>query len=212
MSLMLAGSANAEPAEPNITDPMGMIDTVTPELVSGLLSELGAQRLETRDRASGGKVVLYYENDTPFNLIVGACDVRPNKCLALAEVVVLATDGAEVSLDIINTLNKEGLFMTVFQVDKTKIGFGHVFLVDGGVTRKHLAISMASFSVTLKQVVDRLQALLITNAKISGLPPSVGYARARVSPARIEPKDWATIEAALRLQSQSLLNRSLQHR
>jgi hypothetical protein len=152
----------AQPAEPPITEPMSMVDSVTIDGLTGLLKELGAQNIETRD---GGKLLTFQDGPVPYNMNIALCDIRPNKCLALAMGVIMDPGSTSYSHEAINTYNKDNLFVTAIKLDGNKVAFGRIWLVDGGVTKKNLAINISSFVVTFNQALKSLQSQVVAGVQ-----------------------------------------------
>jgi hypothetical protein len=106
--------------------------------------------------ADGQKELTFYDGNVPYNLGFGSCDIRPGKCIALYLIVLVDPGSAGPSLEGINAVNKEGLFVTLVKLDGNRFGAGHVMVVDGGVTKKNMAINIASFVVTFADTMRRL--------------------------------------------------------
>jgi hypothetical protein len=171
-SFASAASA-AEPAEPPISNPNEIVTSVSETSMVALLTELGATKIETRDVGNGRKQIVFYDGATPYNLVVGVCNVRPGKCVGFSMVAVIEMGNNAYSLDALNAVNRDNLFLTMFKADSTKVGAGHVHLVDGGVAKKNIAINIASFIVTLNDVMKALQ-----NQLVAGYQQGGGFQRA----------------------------------
>lgn len=183
--------ALAEPAEPPITDPMSLVDTVTVDNVSKLVAELGAQDVKTQD-ISGTKMVTFMDAGVPYNLPIFLCDVRPGKCVALAMAVVVDPGATSYGLEALNEYNKNNPFLTAVKLDGNKIGLGRLWLVDGGVTKKNLAVNIASFIVNFRAV--KLQPQVVASAQ----PPGAFRPTAYAPPLRFVPASKRDIEQLTR--------------
>ena len=169
-TVLTSGFAAAEAVEPPITNPQQIISDVTDVSMTALLTELGAQRIETKDLGEGKKQIVFYDGATPYNVMLLGCDVRPGKCIAFAMVALLETENNAYSLDAINSVNKSNAYVTLVKVDATKIGGGRIEIVDGGVTKKNLAIQIGSFVGNFAESLKALQGQLV-----AGNQPGAGY-------------------------------------
>jgi hypothetical protein len=168
-SLAFAGAAAAaEPAEPPIANPDQIISSVTTESLADLLREMGAPQVEIRE-AGGQKVIVFSESGMPYNMQTAMCDLRPGKCIAFAVVALLETGTTTVSLDSINSANKGNIYLTMFKLDGSKIGAGNMQLIDGGVTKRNVAINIASFIVTFRQLLKNMQGQTIAGVQNNGI-------------------------------------------
>ncbi|MFM9864822.1 MAG: hypothetical protein ACKVRO_14565 [Micropepsaceae bacterium] len=165
--------AVAEPAEPPITNPNEVVTQVTEESLITLLRELGAQKIETRDVSNGRKQIVFYDGTMPYNMMLTGCDIRPGKCIAYALVALLETGTTNYTLDAVNTANKSNAFVTMVRVEANKIGGGRIQLVDGGVTKKNIAINIASFILNFAEAMKGIQSQLIASYR-----PGNGFQKA----------------------------------
>jgi hypothetical protein len=196
--LLLAPCANAlaaEPAEPPITEPMSLIDTLTAENVTKLLTELGAQKIETRDM-TGGKLITFFDGPVPYNMGIALCDIRPGKCLALSMGVIMDPGSTSYTLETLNKYNTENMFVTAIKLEGNKVGFGRVWLVDGGVTKKNMAINIASFIVTFRQALKEIQPQVVAGVQTEGAFKPTAQTRAPTF-LLADPKDMERITKAL---------------
>src|SRR5262249_14763399 len=139
--LGMAIAVTAQAAELKVSEPATLIDSVTSEMVSKLVTELGGQKVQSSE-ADGKQIISFMDGDISNNIAIAACDIRPGKCLAMIQVVIVTTGGTDVPLDVLNKFNQDGLFLTAFKLDSSKIGFGRVVLVDGGITKMNLAVNI----------------------------------------------------------------------
>jgi hypothetical protein len=158
---LTAGAVRAEPAEPPISNPTQVVTEVTEEGLVALLRELGVQKLETRDAPNGRKQIVFWDGEMPYNMALAGCDIRPGKCVAFALVAILETGTTTYSLDAINAVNKSNAFVTLVRVEAGKVGGGRIDIIDGGVTRKYLAINIVSFVVNFMESMKALRGQLV---------------------------------------------------
>lgn len=161
--LSLAPSiALAQPAEPPISAPSSIVDSVTIDGLSALMKELGAQNIEARE---GGKLLTFQDGPVPYNMNIALCDIRPSKCLAVAMGVIMDPGSTSYSHEAINNYNKDNLFVTAIKLDGNKVAFGRIWLVDGGITKKNLAINISSFVVTFNEGLKSLQSQVVAGVQ-----------------------------------------------
>lgn len=165
--------ASAEPAEPPISNPNDVVTQVTEESIVALLRELGAQKIEVVDVKGGRKQIVFYDGLMPYNMMLTGCEIRPGKCVAYALVAILDTGTTNYSLDAINAANKNHAFVTIVKVEAGKVGGGRIQLVDGGVTKKNIAINIASFVVNFAESMKSIQSQLV-----AGYRPGSGFQNA----------------------------------
>lgn len=187
----------AEPAEPPITEPMSLIDTVTAEGLTTLLTELGAQNIETRDTPNG-KLITFMDGALPYNMSIALCDIRPGKCLGLSMAVIMDMGTTSYSLEALNSFSRDNLFVTALKLDGNKVGFGRIWLVDGGVTKKNMAINIASFIVTLHQGLKTLQSQVVAGVQPDGSYKPTSLNQSKPTFVRADPGDMARMTQAMR--------------
>ncbi len=154
----------AEPAEPALANANQVIDNLTLESIADLLREMGAQQVEIKE-VGNQRGILMVDGGIPYNVAVGLCDRRPGKCLVLGIMVVIENGAGGYPLDTLNTVNKNNLFVTLYKVDSAKFGVGRLHLVDGGVTKRNLAINVASYVATFRDVMQQLQNQTIASVR-----------------------------------------------
>lgn len=198
LALALAPAFAAESPEPPISNPSALVNDASAEQMAEMLRELGAQQVEVRE-AEGSKVVGFMDANIPYNVGFGLCDVRPGKCLAMT-ILVIVNMGTSASppLETINTLNSS-MFVTVVKIDANRFAVGRVLLVDGGVTKKNLAINVGSFVLTFNAVMQKL-----SNQVVAALQPGTARLSAQrrdmPRPAFAHPAEVARISKALTAQ------------
>lgn len=203
-SLAAVPAFAAEPPEPPISNPMSIIDSADPEQIAGMMRELGAQKVEVRE-SQGQKMVVFFNGEVPHNIGVGLCEFRPGKCLAMTMIVVVNMGTATVPpLESLNTVNG-GMFLTAVKIDANRFAVGRVMIVDGGVTKKNLAINVASFIVTFQAMMKSLDEQVV-----AGLQSRSGYLSAPVRPRAFfaTPAEVAQITRALSANYATTLSRS----
>lgn len=179
-----ATSARAEPPEPPISNPDGLVTNITEDGVTSLLKELGVTKFESRDLSDGRRQIVFYDGTMPYNLAPTACTIRPGKCIAYSLIAIVDTGNTNFPLEAINDVNQNNLFVTMVKVENGKYGAGRIDLIDGGVTRKNLAINIASFIVNYRDAMTKLQNQLVaSNPSNAYLGASIGTPQLRMVPA-----------------------------
>lgn len=189
----IASAFAAEPIEPPITNPTSIVDSADPEKVAEMMRELGAQQVQVRE-AQGEKVVTFFYGEVPYNIGFSLCDVRPGKCLAATMIVVVNLGTATVPpLESLNTVNG-GMFVTAVKLDANRFAVGRVNVVDGGVTKKNLAINAGSFVVTFQALIKALDEQVVASAQSRN-----AYLSAPIRPRAVlaTPGDIARITKAM---------------
>jgi hypothetical protein len=199
LSLAAAAVLTAAPAlaadapEPPITNPMSIVDSVGPEQFADLMRELGAQQVQIRE-AEGQKIVTFFNGEVPYNVGFSLCDIRPGKCLALTMIVVINLGtGTAPALETLNAANG-GMYVTAVRVDANRFAVGRVEIVDGGVTKKNLAINAGSFIVTFQALMRSLNEQVVASVQ-----PRSSYLSAPTRPRAVfaTPSEMARITKAL---------------
>jgi hypothetical protein len=191
--LAAAPAFAAEAPEPPITNPMSIIDSANPEQFAEMMRELGATQVQVRE-AEGQKVVTFFNGEVPYNVGFGLCDIRPGKCLALTMIVVVNLGtGTVPPLETLNAVNG-GMYVTAVRVDANRFAVGRVEIVDGGVTKKNLAINAGSFIVTFQALMRSLSEQVVASAQ-----PRSSYLSAPVRPRAVfaTPREMARITKAM---------------
>lgn len=187
---LAAGQAvAAEPPEPALTNPMTLWDSVTPESIAETVRELGGQQVEIRGTGNE-RIVTFIDGTIPYNLAPAICDVRPGKCVGLIMVVIMDTGTTKFSLDTLNTQNKANVYVSVAKFEETKIGIGHGLLVDSGVTKKNLALNIATFASTVRETIKALSNPVVASNGPEFRPTSFAQ-RPTLRPEFVNPVDLA---------------------
>lgn len=205
LALTLAPAIAAEPAEPPISNPSSLVDNANAEQMAEMLRELGAQQVEVRE-AEGSKVVGFMDGNIPYNVGFGLCEVRPGKCLAMTMLVIVNMGTAEAPpLETLNNANG-GMFVTAVKLDGNRFAVGRVLLVDGGVTKKNVAINLGSFVLTFNALMKNL-----SNQVVASAPPRSTYLsaprRELPRPVYAHPAEIAHISKMLSTQYATTLSR-----
>ena len=198
------GPSLAEPAEPPIANPGAIVDNLTADNVSELIRELGGQQIQTRE-VDGKKLVTFMDGNVPYNLGIALCDIRPGKCLAVAIAVIIDPGTTSYPLEIFNNFNKENLFVTLIKLEGNKFGVGRVLLVDGGVTKKNLAINIASFALTFQEAMKYLSSQLVAGYQQNGTFQRAGLGAASPRPVFATPQEMTRIMDAMAKQYKTTL-------
>jgi hypothetical protein len=181
----LAGlSSSAFAAEPPITNPNQLIESVTAESVAQLMTELGGQNVQIFD-AGTAKVVRFQDGGINYNFTPTGCSEQ-NVCTGLSLLVVVDNSQANFPAETLLGANKDNPLVSVFRIDSTKFAVGRIALVDGGVTKKHLAYETALFVAAYREAKKKLEAQLIASAR-PGPFQSVSYGNGRLREIQMHP-------------------------
>lgn len=189
----------AAPAEPSLSNPTSLIDNANPDQVAELLRELGAGNVEIRGTGNE-RVVGFQDGDVPHNVGFSVCNVRPGKCLAMTTLVVVNTgDQQAPALDALNAVNGS-MFVTVVRLDANRFAVGRVHFIDGGVTKKNLAMNIAVYATTFQEVMKAL-----SNQVVAGIQPRSVYLsaparRTMPRPVQATPQEIAHIAKMMSAQ------------
>jgi hypothetical protein len=183
----------ADAPEPPITNPTSIVDSVGPDQFAEMMRELGAQQVQIRE-AEGQKIVTFFNGEVPYNVGFGLCDIRPGKCLALTMIVVINLGtGTAPALETLNAANG-GMYVTAVRVDANRFAVGRVEIVDGGVTKKNLAINAGSFIATFQALMRGLNEQVVASVQ-----PRSSYLSAPTRPRAVfaTPREMARITKAM---------------
>ena len=161
VSIAIATAPYASAADLQLKDPTSQIENLTPENITAILTELGAQQIETHAVEGGHKLVTFKDGEVPFNLGFGLCDVRPGSCLALIMVVGFDPGTTHYPLELFNTFNRDNSFVSVVQLDGNKFAVSRMLFTDGGVSRKNVALNIANFAAAPAEVMKFLTSQLV---------------------------------------------------
>ena len=117
------------------------------------IAELGGQKVETKEEGDK-RVITFFDGDQPYIVIVTLCEVKPGKCLGVVELALVNTSPNDISLEQLNKLNADNIYLSGFKVDTNKFGynigagamafFNQSVGVRGDVRYFHAAESMGS--------------------------------------------------------------------
>lgn len=200
IALAAAAALNFGPAlaaddanEPPITSPSQMIDGVTVENVSELAKELGGQNIEMRE-FNGRKTVIMMDGEVPYNLGLAICDMRPGKCVILLAFVLMDFGDANYPLEVVNSLNRDGWFLTMAKTgEKNIMSFGRAIIVDGGVTKKNLAMNIGAFVGAFRETMKALKTQLVAGVYPGGAQLKAQMIEPTVRPVVPQPEEAARI-------------------
>jgi len=150
----------------NVTNPTQLVDSAIAEDLAQIVREINGQDVQVRE-ANGKKGVTFKDGDIPYTMAPVFCDILPGKCLGFVMVVVVDNSELKFTLDTLNSANKGTSFLTFFKEESNKFTVGRVNLVDGGVTKKNIAINISLSAMEFRETMKRLQNQL-----------TVGYDRA----------------------------------
>jgi hypothetical protein len=178
-ALSAVPATNAAPESSlKVTNPTQVVDSAVAEDLAQIVREINGQDVQVVE-ANGKKGVMFKDGDIPYTMAPVFCDILPGKCLGFVMVVILDNNEFKFTLDTLNFANKSTSFLTFFKEDSSKINVGRVNLVDGGVTRKNIAINISLSAMEFRETLKRLQSQL-TVGNDRGTPfQSASYGPAR---------------------------------
>jgi hypothetical protein len=179
---MLSNTAYA--ADPPITNPNQIVESVTAESVSQLMTELGGQNVQIVD-AGSTKIVRFQDGGINYNFTPTGCS-QQNVCTGLSLLVVVDNSTANFPAETLLAANKDNPLVSFFRVDSTKFAVGRIALVDGGVTKKHLAFETALFVAAYREAKTKLEAQLVASAR-PGPFQRVSYGNGRLREIQVHP-------------------------
>lgn len=177
-ALLAAPAANAAQDSLNISNPTQQVETAVAEDLAQIVREVNGQDVQVRE-ANGKKGVTFKDGDIPYTIAPVFCDIQPGRCLGYVMVVVVDNSELKFSLDTLNSANKSTSFLTFFREEANKFTVGRVNLVDGGVTRKNIAINISLCALEFREAMKKLQNQLTVN-----LDRGAPFQRASYGPAR----------------------------
>lgn len=191
----LAGlSGPAFAADPPITNPNQLVEQVTVESISQLVTELGGQQVQIVDGGTT-KTVTFQDGGTPYNFTPTGCD--KNICTGLSLLVVVDNSTANLPAETLLHANKENPLMSFFKVEGNRFGVGRISLVRGGVTKKHLAYEMSLFVVGYREAMQKLSSQLIASVNRPGPFQRASYGSGPLRAVRVPPALIAQIVRGL---------------
>ena len=193
-AFLAAPAVNAAEDNLKISNPTQQVDTANVEDIAQIVREINGQDVQIRE-ANGKKGITFKDGDIPYTIVPVFCDVVPGRCLGFVMVVIVDNTELKYSLDTLNTANKTTSLLTFFKEENNRFVVGRVTLVDGGVTKKHIAINISLCALEFRETMKRLQNQ-VTVSLDGGSP----FQRASFSSARLRTyaptPDFAASRAA----------------
>jgi hypothetical protein len=210
LALAPFGAANAAEAQQQsqVSDASQIVDTLDVTTVGKLIAEIGGQKVETREEGDK-KMIFFYDGDQPYVVMVTACEAKPGKCLGLAQMALVDTSPVTITLDQINTVNSDSIFLTGFKLEGNQVGFGRIIIVDGGVTRQNLAINIAAFVVTFPDMLAKLKGQLTSSLQQSQPAAAAAVANARFTPVMADPRRVSAVSDQMLAHYKTLLTQGI---
>lgn len=153
----------AEPPELPLSNPNAVWDSISVENIAEILREVGAQQVEVHQDGAN-KVVTFVDGNLPYNLAPAVCQVRPGKCVGMILLVGLDMGTTKIPLESINKQNSSNLFVSFSKPEDSKIVIGRALLVDGGATKKNVAMNIVVFAAVVPEAIKGLSAQVIASA------------------------------------------------
>jgi hypothetical protein len=209
-TLAMASFDLATAAENQISDPTTLVDSVDVTTLGKLIAEIGGQKVETRE-SGDKKYVTFFNGEQPYVAMVTLCDIKPGKCLAVLQLALIDTSPLTVSLDQLNKINGDNVYLTGFKLDGNKMGFGHVLIVDGGVTRQNLASNVGGFVGTFEDTMKKLANPVTSSLQPGQAATAVAATNVQFHPIQADPRHISYLADQLLAQYRGLLTRDIRH-
>lgn len=188
-AIAFAGTAHAA----GLTDPTAIIENLTTENMTALVQELGGDQIQVNE-GDGIKIIQFRSGSIPFNLAF-ACEKGTAVCVGLFMLVAIDPGTTHYPLELFNTFNKDHPFVSAVALDGNKYGVGRMLLTDGGVTKRNIALNLATFSLAPEAIMKFLASQLVAGYQQGGsarfLPASMGTTYGR--PVRLSPREFSEI-------------------
>lgn len=195
LSVALTPGARSADDEPPITKPTTLITRVTPENVSEIIREIGGKKIEVSE-ADGKKSLTFMDGNTIYNVGFALClKNKPDDCSALSLLVLIENGGY--AYESLNTFNKDTMFLTLFKDEKNTIGIARVELVEGGMTKKNLALAIIWFVTEFRETMKKLEAQVTAGQQIPGAFRTATDPAAALRPVAASPEAMARWGAKL---------------
>lgn len=168
------------PGAPLATAPAQAAETdttytaLTADVVKSLVTELGGTEVEVHDQGKE-KIITFKNGETPFNLGLALCEVRPGGCVALILAVGFDPGTTHYPVELFNTFNQQNPFVSSYQIDGNKFAVTRMVLVEGGVTRKNLAVNIATFAAAPADLMQFLNSQLVAGYQQGGTFQRAGF-------------------------------------
>jgi hypothetical protein len=92
------------------------------------------------------------------------------------------------------------MYVTLVRLDANRFAVGRVHLVDGGVTKKNLAINIASFVMTFNETMKALSNQVVASAQPRSVYLNAPARRAMPQAVRATPEEIAHITKVMSAQ------------
>lgn len=192
-----------------LTNEKSSIDYFTTDNVSALLKELGAQQVQVQSNNTG-KSVTFQDGAIPYNAILTVCNKTTGANCEAAILVVIFEGSTNYPIDAFNNFNKEQSFVTAVKLEENRYAISRMVLSSGGVTKKNVAVNIASFASAPAKVVQYLSSQLV-----AGYQDGQGANLQRVSynpaPLRAVPATAKDVAQILKAVDQSTPSEALHH-
>lgn len=173
--------------------------SITAETVSQIVTGLGGTEVRIHDQDKE-KIVTFQDGETPFNLGIGLCDIRPGGCVGLTMIVGFDPGATHYPVELFNAFNQQNPFVSTFQIDGNKFAVARMILVDGGVTRKNIEANIANFAVAPGELMQYLNSQLVAGYQPNGTFRPANFGMGGLRPVRLDPRQVADIMRRQRLQ------------
>ena len=181
LSFVLPSPALAQEGGPKLSNPKAIVDTVTPELVQSIVTEMGGKDVQIRE-SENGKVVTFSVGSLPYVFGVSGCEVKPGKCMTLVMLVFVDMGATGITADMINTRNNDSFFATSVKIDDKVIAFGRGVLVDGGVTRENLSLNIAIYASLVREGIKHFGSQVVAARNMPATMQNLSWGQAQVRP------------------------------
>ena len=197
---LVALPASAETKEPPLSNPTQIYDGVSPEGMTALLTEIGAQKIQMLEAVGTTKRMVFFDGNVPYNVAFDMCDAASGNCSIVLLAVIM--DGAPYSLDTVNQANDKNVFVTVVK-GGGKMAIGRSLMLAGGVTKKNLVINVATFALAFQQTMKSITEQVVASRGTPGVYLST-QAPIPFRPMIATPEDIQKLKAALPMPATTL--------
>ena len=181
LSLVSPAPVLAQDGGPKLSNPKAIVDTVTPEMIQALITEMGGKDAQVRE-SENGKVVTFSDGSLPYVFGIAGCEVKPGKCMTLVMLVFVDMGASGITADMINTRNNDSFFATSVKIDDKVIAFGRGVLVDGGVTRENLSLNIAIYASLVREGIKHFGSQVVAARNMPATMQNLSWGRAQVRP------------------------------
>ncbi len=183
-----AASLTALPAAAQgLTNEKSQIEVLTAANVSEILTELGAQEVQSNDK-NGRTLITFKDGGVPYNVGI-ICDNLG--CTSLHMLVAMSTASKKFPLDIVNAANRANTIVQVLQYDSDTLFISRMTFTDGGVSKKNIAVNIGSFVAAVRETLKFLTTQVVAGYQQGGSSQfqPVGMATDQLRPAAMAPED-----------------------